>query len=276
MVNNASISLEKDWTFDMRTFHTVEWNRFIPLGNSEYHRIDSDGDTVDVTVLTSFQIRNQIMYTKEEKFISGQFDRMSLGSRFPIISLTHTWGIRDVLGSEYNFHRLDFVWTHRPKVGNLGKLDYSIYAGKVFGTVPYTFLNIHQGNQTWYLQRTTMNMLYYYEFISDEWVGANVDYHMMGFLLNRIPLIRKLKWREVFNAKMVVGRYNHKHDAQVLLPAYSNELKHPYYEISVGLENIFKVLRVDAIWRLNYLDHLNSQGNPVSKFGVKFVFTSDF
>ncbi len=277
MVYAASTSIEKDWKFDLRTFHNIDWTKFVPLGNSDYHKLDPEsGDSVPILSLTQFQIRNQIMYTKEEKFISGQFDRMSLGSRFPIISLTHTWGIRDVLSSEYNFHRLDFVWTHRPKVGNLGKLEYSIYAGKVFGAVPYPFLNIHQGNQTWYLQRTTMNMLYYYEFISDEWVGANVDYHMMGFLLNRIPLLRRLKLREVFNVKMVVGRYSNKNDAEMLLPFYSHELKHPYYEVSAGIENIFKVLRVDAIWRLNYLDNANSYGEPVSKFGVKFVFTSDF
>ena len=119
-------------------------------------------------------------------------------------------------------------------------------------------------------------MLYYFEFISDEWVGVNIDYHMMGFILDKIPLINKMKLREVFNAKMVVGRYNDKHNSEMLLPWYSNEFSHPYYEVSVGLENIFKVLRVDAIWRLNYHNNITTEGNQVAKFGVKFVFVSDF
>lgn len=277
MVRNGSMSIEKDWTFDMRSFHSLDWMNFVPLGNSEYHRIDSEtGDTNQVTSLTSFQVRNQIMYTREEKFISGQFDRMSLGSRFPIISITHTWAIKDFLGSEYDFHRLDFVWSHRPKIGHLGKLDYSVYAGKVFGKVPYPFLNIHQGNQTFYLQRTTMNLLYYYEFISDEWVGVNLDYHLMGFFLNRIPLIRKLKLREVFNAKMVVGRYDEKNNEEMLLPNYSHEFNEPYYEVSAGLENIAKFIRLDFVWRLNYLDHIDARGKQVRPWGIFFTFASDF
>lgn len=277
MVNSSSVSLERDWRIDMRTFNKVEWRKFIPLGNSDYSRIDPvTGDTSQIASLTSFEVRNQIMYTREEKFVNGQFDRMSLGSRYPIISLTHTWAFKGVLGSEYDFHRLDFVWTHRPKIGGLGKLEYTIYAGKIFGTVPYPFLNVHQGNQTLYIQRSTMNLLNYYEFISDEWVGINFEHRLMGLILDRVPLIRRLKLRSVWSAKMVVGRYNPKHNAELLLPSYSNELRHPYYELSVGLENIVKFIRVDAIWRLNYLDHVDVNDNPVPRFGVKFVFTSDF
>lgn len=276
MVNNASVSMERDWRIDMRTFNRVEWQRFIPLGNSEYRRLGPDGDTTDVNSLTTFQVRNQIMFTREEKFINGQFDRLSLGSRYPIISLTHTWAIKDFLGSEYDFHRLDFVWTHRPKVGNLGKIEYTVTAGKVFGTVPYPFLNVHQGNQTLYIQRSTMNLLNYYEFISDEWIGANFEHRLMGLIFDRIPLINRLKLRSVWTAKMIVGRYNERHNQEMLLPSYSNRLRHPYYEVSAGIENIFKCLRVDAIWRLNYLDHVTVDGNPVSKFGVKFVFAFDF
>jgi len=216
------------------------------------------------------------MFTRDEKFVNGQFDRLSLGSRYPIISLTHTWAIKDVLGSEYDFHRLDFVWTHRPKIGNLGKIEYTVVAGKVFGTVPYPFLNVHQGNQTLYIQRSTMNLLNYYEFISDEWVGVNFEHRLMGLIFDRIPLINKLKLRTVWSAKMIVGRYNERHNEEMLLPSYSHELRHPYYEVSAGIENIMKCLRVDAIWRLNYLDHVTVQGNPVSKFGVKFVFAFDF
>ena len=276
MVNQASVSFEKDWKIPMRTFNAVEWKQFIPLGNSDYSRIDAYGDTNKIARLTSFEIRNQIMYTKDEKFLAGQFDRYSLGSRKPIISLTHTWGIKDVLGSEYNFHRLDFVWDHRPKIGFLGKLHYTVYAGKIFGTVPYPFLEVHQGNETYYLQLGTMNLLNYYEFISDEWVGVNFEHYLMGLIMNRIPLIRKLELRLLYSFKMVVGRYNDKHNAEMLLPFYSHKFAYPYYEVSVGFENILKFIRVDAIWRLSYRDHVNLYGEPIANFGVKFTFSSDF
>ena len=94
--------------------------------------------------------------------------------------------------------------------------------------------------------------------------------------MDRIPLIKKLKWRLVYNAKMVIGRYDDKHNGELLLPTYSNELVRPYTEVGLGLENIFKFIRVDAVWRLSYRDHVNSLGNPVRNFGVIFMFTSDF
>lgn len=277
MVELGSFSYEKDWKFDMRTFNSFEWMKFTPIGVSDYRKYDPVlDDTINVTSLTSFQIRNQIMFTKEEKFLNGQFDRYSLGSKYPIVSLTHTWGIKDVLNSEHNFHRLDFILDHRPRLGMFGRLQYSIYAGKVFGTVPYPFLQVHQGNETFYLQTSTPNMMYYYEFISDEWVGANFEHHLQGFIMDRIPLIRRLKLRLVYGAKMVVGRYNDKHNSELILPFYSNKLSSPYYEASVGLENIFKFIRVDALWRLSYRDNLDLYGNQVRNFGVKFAFTYDF
>ncbi|MDA7803696.1 DUF5686 family protein, partial [Crocinitomix sp.] len=225
---------------------------------------------------TSFQIRNQIMFTKEEKFLKGQFDRISLGSRYPIISITHTWGIKDILLSEYDFHRLDFIWTHRPRFGMVGRFDYTIHAGKIFGEVPYPFLQVHQGNETYYLQYNNFNLMNYYEFISDQWVRVLFEHHFQGFIMDRVPLVKKLKLRVVASGKMVIGSYSDKHNRQMLLPFYSNRITSPYYEVGVGLENILKFIRIDAIWRLSYRDNLDLYGDPVSNFGVKFVFTSDF
>lgn len=276
MVDHGSISFEKDWKIDLRTFNAVEWKNYVPLGLSDYSRVDANGDTVKVSGITSFEIRNQIMYTREEKFLAGQFDRFSLGSRKPIISLTHTWGIKNVLGSDYNFHRLDFIWDHRPKIGWLGKMHYTIYAGKIFGTVPYPFLEVHQGNETYYLQIGTMNLMHYYEFISDEWVGINFEHYLMGLITDRIPLIKKLELRIVYSAKMVVGRYNPKHESEMLLPSYSHQFTKPYYEVSAGFENILKIIRIDAIWRLSYRDHVDVYGEPIKNFGVKFTFSYDF
>ena len=277
MVRQGSVGLEKDWRFDMRTFNTVEWKNYVPLGSSDYSRINPmTGDTNQIQSLTSFQIRNQIMFTKEEKFLKGQFDRISLGSKYPIISITHTWGIKDFLQSEYQFHRLDFIWNHRPRLGLFGRLNYTIHAGKIFGTVPYPFLQIHQGNETYYYQEFNFNLMNYYEFISDQWVRVLFEHHLQGVVMDRIPLIKKLKLRLVYTGKMVIGSYNIKHNKEMLLPFYSQSLSSPYYEVSVGLENILKILRVDAVWRLSYRDNLDLYGQPIPNFGVKFVFTSDF
>lgn len=272
-VDKASISLEKDYAIDMRTFSAIEWKSFTPLGNSVYEKINSIGDTINVNNITSFEIRNQIMYTKDEKFINGNFDRLSLGSVYPIISLTHTLGIKGVLGSHYTFNRLDFILDHRPKIGFWGRINYTIYGGKIFGTLPYPFLNIHQGNQTFYLQTTSFNLLRYYEFVSDTWAGVSYEHHLQGFILDKVPLVRRLKWRLVYGGKAVVGSFNNKHLSEMILPPYTKTLSFnkPYVEVSAGVENVFKFIRIDALWRLTYLDSPN-----VTKFGVKFTLTGNF
>ncbi|MFD1553924.1 hypothetical protein DNU06_14035 [Putridiphycobacter roseus] len=272
MVDQFSVGFDKDYAFDMRTFSAVQWKKFTALQASDYQRV-SGLDTLRINTITSFEIRNQIMYTKDEKFISGSFDRISLGSKYPIISLTHTLGIKSILGSQYNFNRLDFIVDHRPKLGVFGRLGYTLYAGKIFGTLPYPFLNVHEGNQSFYLQQSSMNLLRYYEFISDTWIGLNVEHRLQGFIMDRIPLVRKAKLRLVYGGKMVIGTLSNKHESEMLFPSFSNTLSFskPYAEVSVGVENVLKFIRIDAIWRLTYLNH-----QDITKFGVKFVFTGDF
>ncbi|MFK8038907.1 MAG: DUF5686 family protein [Crocinitomicaceae bacterium] len=272
LIDQFSLGFEKDWAIDMRTFSAIQWKKFTALTDSDYNRLDGS-DTIRIDNVKSFEIRNQMMYTKEEKFISGSFERFSLGSKFPIISLTHTLGIKGIGKSEYNFNRFDFVWDHRPKIGVLGRLHYSIYAGKILGRLPYPFLNVHEGNQSIYLQNSSMNLLNYYEFISDTWLGVNFEHKLQGFVLDRLPLIRKLKLRLVYGAKAVIGTIDDKHQSEMILPAYSYQLSFskPYAEASFGIENILKFVRVDAIWRLSYLNHPD-----ISKFGVKFTFIGDF
>ena len=118
-----------------------------------------------------------------------------------------------------------------------------------------------------------MNLLRYYEFISDTWVGFNIEHRLQGFIMDRIPLVRKLKLRLVYGGKMVVGTLASKHKSEMELPSFSHTLSFtkPYAEVSIGVENVLKYIRIDAIWRLTYLNH-----QDITKFGVKFVFTGDF
>lgn len=273
MVRNASVSFEKDLKINFRTFSLIEWKNFTPLGTSDYNRIDNNNDTLKIKSLTSFEIRNQLTYSKDERFIEGNFDRFSLGSRFPIFNLTHTLGIKNVLDSELSFNRFDFSMVHSPKIGFGGRINYRIYMGKIFGTLPYPFLNVHNGNQSYYLEPDAFNLLNFYEFASDTWIGFNFEHKLQGFLLDKIPLLNKLEFRSIYGLKGVFGSFNDKHLSAMILPSNTQKLSytHPYMEFNVGIENIFQFLRVDAIWRLTYLDTPD-----ISKFGVKFLFAFNF
>jgi hypothetical protein len=111
----------------------------------------------------------------------------------------------------------------------------------------------------------------YYEFISDEYATYNVVYHMQGFFLNHIPAIRKLKWREVLSLKGAVGHTNYDNKFYNQLPEGSYFISKPYMEASAGIENIFRFIRVDAVWRLFYNDHPD-----IKPFGLMFSMNFDF
>jgi hypothetical protein len=273
MVNKASISFEKDYKINLRTFNSVELKKYIPVGIASYNYTNTTGDTIGIDEINSFEIVTQIVYTKEEMFISGNFDRTSTGSLYPVISLSHTLGLSNVLNSQYDFNKFEFYINHNARVGFWGQINYRLYAGKIYGTLPYPFLNVHAGNQSFFLQREAFNLMNYFEFVSDTWVGLNFEHKLQGLILDRIPLVRKLKLRTIYTVKAVVGDFDARHLTKMNLPNNTNKLSYtkPYVEVNVGVDNIFKYIRIDAIWRLTYLD-----SEDASNFGVKFMFTGNF
>ena len=190
MVNKASISFEKDYKIDLRTFNAVELKKYIPLGSTAYNYTNTNGDTIGINEINSFEIVTQLIYTKEERFISGNFSRKSLGSLFPIISFKYTLGLSNVLNSQYEFNKFDLYIDHNIRLGFWGQLRYNLYAGKIYGKLPYPFLNVHKGNQSFYLQRDAFNLMNYFEFVSDTWVGVNFEHRLQGVIFDRIPLVR--------------------------------------------------------------------------------------
>jgi hypothetical protein len=103
----------------------------------------------------------------------------------------------------------------------------------------------------------------YFEFVSDQYISVYYTHHFEGFFLNHIPLMRKLKWREVGFVKGVIGTMTEQNKSYNELPSISHTLEKPYMEAGVGIENIFKILRIDAIWRLSHFENTNSK-----RFGV--------
>jgi hypothetical protein len=166
-------------------------------------------------------------------------------------------------------------------MGPLGHTRYSLNAGKIWGTLPYPLLEMHQGNETYYYYNTAFNTMNFFEFVSDEWASVMVEHHFDGFFLNRIPLFRKLKWREVVGSKAIIGRLDDRHLGELELAQNMGPLLHvnddgtttpkPFVEAAVGIENIFKILRIDMLYRLSYLDNPN-----IIKFGLRAKMQIDF
>jgi len=270
MVNDFRTTLEKEWfqgfsnslTFN---YKSIEPTQYIPFQKSTLT------DTTFYSDITASEVTFNLRFAKNEKFIRGEFERTSLGTDKPILNLYLTAGLKNVFESQYEYYKVNVSIAHKVPISPLGYFKYIIDAGQVFGTVPYPLLKLHEGNETYAFDRYAFNMMNYYEFASDRYVSLYAEHHFQGFFLNKIPLMRKLKWREVVSAKGLIGDLSNRHKNIMDFPEGLYQVNDPYLEASIGIENIFKIFRVDAMWRLSYLDHDN-----IEKFGlrllVQFVF----
>ena len=269
MVREYKGSYEHEWTPGFSNTLNFIHREIYPLGSSIFEIYPSPLDTVPRTMNSIFttELRLDTRIAYNEKLIRGEFLTYSMGSKYPILEIHYGYGIPNLLGSQYEYHRLQVNIKQWFNFGSIGWSKYIIDAGKVWGKLPYPLLKMHEGNQTFIFDESAFNLMNYYEFVSDEYVSAYYTHHFEGLLLNKIPLMRKLKWREVAFAKGVIGNVSAHNIGYSKFPDNLASLNYkPYYEAGVGIENIFRILRIDAIWRLS---HFHDTGNQKpSRFSV--------
>jgi hypothetical protein len=238
-----------------------------PLGDNKYIKAFSPNESIELPYVTISEFTYYLRFAKDEKFISGEFERVSLGTKKPVIDIQYSLGIKDLFGSNYGYHKVVLSYTHWFPIGTLGWGKYHIEGGKYWGNIGFPALEIHRGNETFYFDEQAFNTMLYLEFVSDQYVSAWYTHHFDGFFLNHIPLLRRLKWREVAGVKAIFGSISEANTQEVVFPSYMHQFTVPFVEAHVGVENIFKFLQVDFIWRFNYLDHPD-----IVKYGLRFKF----
>jgi hypothetical protein len=143
----------------------------------------------------------------------------------------------------------------RIRINPIGYTNYILEAGKIWGNLPYPIMILHPGNQTYVYDWASFNTMNYYEFASDQYAMATIIHHFDGFFLNKIPLMRKLKWREVASFRCVFGSVSQENANVLKFPSTLHTLnKGPFMEWGAGIENIFRFFRVDYFYRINYRD----------------------
>jgi hypothetical protein len=209
------------------------------------------------------EARVGLRYGRDEIIIINDNERVSFGpSKWPIFEVNYAKGLQ-WLGGDIDYHKLSFYLYQRLNMGLFGVSRYEVDAGKVFGEVPYPILKNHLGNETLFYTTAAFNTMNFNEFASDQYVSLRYRHSFEGFLLNRIPLMKKLKWRAVANGNLLFGSVRNENVLNVpsLDPA-GNPLESfgrldptkPYLELGYGIENIFKFFRVDFFHRMTYLD----------------------
>ncbi|MDQ2655917.1 MAG: DUF5686 family protein, partial [Bacteroidota bacterium] len=197
--------------------------------------------------------------------------------KWPELTLRYTHVFKGLSGSDFNYDKLRLSIHKRVRYGPMGVGYITLTGEYVFSKLPYPLLSLHLGNQTPFFAHVTYNLMDYGEFVSDRYASLHYSHHFEGLLLNRIPLMRKLKWRLVGTSNIILGGMSSMNKALVAEKPDKDGIAVgflsrglPYIELGYGVENIFKFFRVDFIHRLTYLD---KEKNPdVRKFGVLFSF----
>lgn len=270
---------EREWLYGL-TNKLIFTHRVLKPAGEAYRYVRFTPQLTDqqqVNFLVTSEVSLYTRFAYKEKFVYGEFERVSLGTKYPALEVIYSYGFPNVLGSEFRYQKVIARVDDKVRFGPFGYVNYTVEGGKIFGNLPYPILMMHQGNETFFYDESSYNTMNFFEFVSDEWASVWATYHAEGLVLNKIPLMRRLKWREVVSAKALVGNYNLDND-RILSRDFNYDgrpdiytLSKPFVEAALGIENIFKVLRVDAIWRLSYLDNPN-----IVRFGIRAKFQVDF
>jgi len=253
-----------------------------PGGSLTYNNFENN--TLNpVNQLTTSDVSVNLRYAPNEKFYQGKIYRVPIIDKYPIFNLRYTQAFKGAFGGQYSYQNIMGSIDKRFYLSQLGYSDVTVEGGYIFGKVPFPLLTIHRANQTYSYQLASYNLMNFLEFVSDHYASLNIDHNFNGFFFNKIPLIKRLKLREAVSFKLLYGALrdenNPDKDASLLqfprngagVPTTNALGNEPYMEGSVGIGNIFKVLRVDVVKRFNYLD------NPeVSEYGIRARVKFDF
>jgi len=215
-------------------------------------------------------------FARDEIFLQNETERLSLGTtKWPTVILRYTHGFKGVNGSDFDYDKVRLSFNQRIRYGPIGNGTIELAGEYIFDVLPYPLLGTHLGNQTPIYSTVLFNLMNFGEFVSDRYFSMQYRHNFEGLLLNRIPLMQKLKWRLVATANVLYGSLSQANkdilsdvspDGEKALTVGSLNPNKPYVELGYGVENIFKFFRVDFIHRLTYLDY-----NPevkTRKFGI--------
>ena len=226
------------------------------------------------TALTNFELAVKLRFAYLERFIETDYNRYTLGSKYPVVEVMLAKGIAGVFNSSYNYTKYSLTIKDFMKISPYGTLSYKVYGGKITGSMPFTNLENHPGNDIFYYNRNSYNLMTRFEYLSDQYAGANLEHNIGSGLFRFIPITRKLKWRQFWNVKALWGSLNNDNAA---INNKTNTFKtlngKSYIELGTGIDNILKVLRLDFVWRLSPAP---SFAGTRSKFGVFGSFQLQF
>ena len=269
--NRQKLTFEREESWGLRSLFSVQTERNESAGNMPYFNFRTS------------ELHAELEYSPGALYVNSKNRRHKVNRDAPVFTLGYTVGIRGFLGSDYTYHYTEASIFKRLWLGSWGRIDFFTRAGKQWNRVPFLLLCMPPANLSYISHRQTFNLMTNMEFLTDRFLQAEFNWDMQGKIFNRIPLIRKLRWREYIGAKMYWGGLSDKNnpylaenegnDILMPFPEQSHLLnpKVPYWEISLGIRSIFRFFQVEYVRRMNYNNERYGPKNSV-RFGFTLMF----
>ena len=274
-VNEYALGYIHEWNEGFNNSIAVEGrriysNRYVPMYTP---------DSTHITSVASNQIHYQARFSWDETVTRGTFDKIYVLTHYPVVTVDLITGIKGLADNDFGFFRAEASVDYDLQLPPVGTSRFHLTAGKIIGKVPYPLLKLHEGNGTYFLDKSSFACMDFYEFASDTWTTLFYEHNFKGFFLGKIPLMKRLQWREVFTLKAGYGTLSKVNngitdgkignplstvagtgpgekyegmEARMLFPEGMSSLRKPYVEMGVGVTNIFRVFRVDCFWRMTH------------------------
>ncbi|MCD8185826.1 MAG: DUF5686 and carboxypeptidase regulatory-like domain-containing protein, partial [Rikenellaceae bacterium] len=239
LLNQIKAHYEQEWNPGLTNTFSVEWREMLPSKYVPFIR--TEGGRLFHIVSTEATLGTRI--SRDEIIHRKPFTKYRLGSEYPIFNIELTAGLKEVFDSGYEYYRTVVNMEYNFNIPPLGRSRMNATTGKIFGKVPYPLLKIHEGNATYFYDGGAFSCMDFYEFASDTWAQVMYEHHFRGFFLGRIPLLKRLQWREVILCKALWGSISDKNDgskpgnqAVLRFPESMSSVSKPYIETGFGIE----------------------------------------
>lgn len=265
-VEETKLAVTKEWRskFSVQPFFTnTRYITYNPLLSTDSLLIPGQ------RTIVSAELGLRLRYAPGERVLSRHGKEIKLKSSQPVLDLRVAKATRNIVGSDYSYVRTWGSITQTARIPRWGKLNYMIYAGKIFTNdmLPFMLLEIHPGNEIYYYNKQSFNLMNRFEYVSDRFAGINVEHNIEKKLINLLPFMRKSNMRQFWNFKSVWGDLSDKSRFLNRIEYYNEyrlrSLRGGFYtEIGTGFENIFKLFRIDFVWRQAPLRNIPPGLNP--------------
>ena len=286
--NRQKLAFEYEAYGGLRTTLSLKAEEFEACGAMSFRKLNEPYVEYDEMVphhefLRTTELFAELRYAPDETYINSKQRRVTINHDAPAISIGHTFGFRNILGGQYTSNFTEAKIYKRFWLNSWGKIDLFLKGGIQWNQVPYLLLIQPPANQSFVIEEEMFNLINNMEFLNDRYASMMLSWDLNGKFFNRIPLIKKLKWREYLAVNTFWGDLTDKNNPFLPQNAGSDKLmyfpkgcnvmdpKQPYVEVIVGIHNIFKLIHIEYVRRLNYLNLPTSE-----KWGIRYIFRLTF